>query len=109
MTHLKLYMRRSDTEVGMVAAYHLCGRYGHIMLLGRGSASVENGKIKSFPSDDSAFFFWFPPVEMTCLVPVSTTESRSASPAVRNYAVSPSSVMHPHLYTTACGSQSDHY
>ena len=78
----KTHMRRSDTEVGMVAAYHLCGRYGHIMLLGRGSASVENGKIKNFPSDVSAFFFWFPPVEMTCLVPVSTTESRSASPAV---------------------------
>lgn len=78
-------MRISDTEVGMVAAYHLCGRYGHIMLLGRGSASVENGKIKNFPSDVSAFFFWFPPVEMTCLVPVSTTESRSASPAVPSY------------------------
>ena len=81
----KIHMRISDTEAGMVAAYHLCGRYGHIMLLGRGSASVENGKIKNFPSDVSAFFFWFPPVEMTCLVPVSTTESRSASPAVAIY------------------------
>ena len=30
----KLHIRRSDTEVGMVVAYHLHGRYGHIMRWG---------------------------------------------------------------------------
>ena len=69
----------------MVVAHHLCGRYGHIMLLRRESVSGDVVKSKTFGSTFSTFFFFVSPVEMTCLVPVSTTESRSLSPAVHSY------------------------
>ena len=69
----------------MVVAHHLCGRYGHIMLLRRKSVSGDVVKSKTFGSTFSTFFFFVSPVEMTCLVPVSTTESRSLSPAVHSY------------------------
>ena len=49
-SHTKLYIRRGDTEVGMVAAHHLAGRLGADV-----GASVGLGKMPSvekmvFPS-----------------------------------------------------------
>ena len=71
----KIHMRRSDTEVGMVVAYHLCGRYGHIMLLGRESVSRDVVKSKTFCLTFSTFFFCF-----SCRNDVSCTSFYDGEP-----------------------------
>ena len=52
----KLYIRRDDTEVGMVTAYHLAGRLGADVVASVGLGKCRQLRMWSFRRRDQRFF-----------------------------------------------------